>query len=31
MYSILASLVKDGGFEDRKFCPSDYNQQRLRP
>ena len=25
-----ASLVKDGGFEDRKFCPSDYNQQRLR-
>ena len=25
-----ASLVRDGGFEDRKFCPTDYNQQRLR-
>lgn len=25
-----ASLVLDGGFESKKFCPSDYNQQRLR-
>ena len=25
-----ASLVRDGGFESKKFCPSDYNQQRLR-
>ena len=25
-----ASLVRDGGFEQKKFCPSDYNQQRLR-
>jgi len=25
-----SSLVKDGGFEQKKFCPSDYNQQRLR-
>lgn len=25
-----ASLVKDGGFEQRRFCPSDFNQQRLR-
>lgn len=25
-----ASLVSDGGFESKKFCPSDYNQQRLR-
>lgn len=24
------SLLKDGGFESRKFCPTDYNQQRLR-
>ena len=25
-----ASLVVDGGFESRKFCPTDFNQQRLR-
>lgn len=25
-----ASLVVDGGFEQKKFCPSDFNQQRLR-
>ena len=25
-----SSLVRDGGFESKKFCPSDYNQQRLR-
>lgn len=25
-----ASLVVDGGFEQKRFCPSDYNQQRLR-
>ena len=25
-----ANLVPDGGFESKKFCPSDYNQQRLR-
>jgi OOP family OmpA-OmpF porin len=25
-----ASLLHDGGFEDKKFCPGDYNNQRLR-
>ena len=25
-----SSFVRDGGFESKKFCPSDYNQQRLR-
>lgn len=25
-----ASLVRDGGFEQKRYCPSDYNQQRLR-
>jgi len=25
-----SSLVRDGGFEQKRFCPSDYNQQRLR-
>ena len=25
-----ASLVPDGSFEEKRFCPSDYNQQRLR-
>lgn len=25
-----SSIVRDGGFEDKRFCPSDYNQQRLR-
>ncbi len=25
-----SSLVPDGGFERRSFCPADYNQQRLK-